>query len=85
LRTGIDPHDIRPMDVISKISPRPLLIVHCMGDRTVPPDNSDRNFAAAGEPKQFWRIPTGGHIDGIKVARDEYERRVGQFFENSLR
>ena len=85
LRTGIDANHIRPMDVMSKISPRPLLIVHCMGDKVVPPDNSDRNFAAAREPKQFWRIPTGGHIDGIKVARDEYQRRVSQFFQDSLR
>lgn len=85
LRTGVDPNRIRPMDVIAKISPRPLLIVHCMEDKVVPPDNSDRNFAAAGEPKQFWRIPTGGHIDGIRVAREEYRRRVGDFFEQNLR
>jgi fermentation-respiration switch protein FrsA (DUF1100 family) len=85
LRTGLDPSRIRPMDVVAKISPRPLLVIHCMEDKVVPPDNSDRNFAAAGEPKQFWRIPTGGHIDGIKVARDEYQRRVAQFFEETLK
>jgi hypothetical protein len=37
------------------------------------------------EPKKFWRIPAGDHVEGLKVAGQEYERRVSQFFENSLR
>ena len=84
LRTGIDANTIRPMDVAGRISPRPLLVIHCMEDKVVPPDNSDRNFAAAREPKQFWRVPSGGHIAAFKVARDEYERRVTRFFEDNL-
>jgi fermentation-respiration switch protein FrsA (DUF1100 family) len=85
LRTGIDVGRIRPSDVIARISPRPLLIVHCMDDKVAPPDNSERNFAAAKEPKQFWRIPSGGHVNGLKAAGREYELRVGQFFAESLR
>src|SRR5674476_267275 len=68
LRTGIDVSRIRPADVIARISPRPLLIVHCMDDKVARPDNSERNFAAAKEPKQFWRIPSGGHVNGLKAA-----------------
>jgi fermentation-respiration switch protein FrsA (DUF1100 family) len=83
-RTGIDATRIRPVDVVARIAPRPLLIIHCMGDRVVPPVNSERNFQAAGEPKSIWRIPTGGHIAGHVVARQEYERRVIEFFDQSL-
>ena len=83
-RTGIDATRIRPVDVVARIAPRPLLIIHCMGDRVVPPVNSERNFMAAGEPKSIWRIPTGGHIAGHTVARQEYERRVIEFFDRSL-
>ena len=85
LRTGIDVNRIRPVDVVGRISPRPLLVIHCIGDRVVPPENSERNFLAAGEPKQFWRIPTGGHVDGLNVAGVEYEKRVSRFFQDSLR
>ena len=85
LRTGINANEIRPMDAMARISPRPVLIVHCMEDKVVPPDNSDRNYAAAREPKQFWRISEGGHIAGHKVVPQEYERRVAQFFEDSLK
>ncbi len=84
LRTGLDPNMIRPMDVVARISPRPLLIIHCMQDTVVPPGNSERIFAAARQPKQFWRIPTGGHVKGHDIAREEYERRVGEFFDAAL-
>src|ERR1019366_8925015 len=83
-RVGINVKRIRPVDVVARIAPWPLLIIHCMGDRVVPPVHSARNFKAAGEPKSIWRIPTGGHIDGHTVARQEYERRVIEFFDQGL-
>ena len=55
-----------------------------MGDRIVPPVNSERNFEAAGEPKSIWRMPAGGHVNGHVVARQEYERRVIGFFDHTL-
>src|ERR1017187_6621374 len=83
-RKGVDVKRIRPVDVVARIAPRPLLIIQCIGDRVVPPVNSERNFKAAGDPKSIWRIPTGGHIDGYALARQEYERRVIEFFDKSL-
>jgi len=85
LRTGIDVNRIRPVDVIARISPRPLLIVHCLNDKTLPPDNSERNFAAAQEPKHLWLISACGHTDGLATAGPEYERYVGGFFQEGLR
>lgn len=84
LRTGENVRGVRPMDEIARIAPRPVFIIHCMGDKVVPPANSERNFAAAREPKQVWWIPTGGHIDGHTVAKEEYERRVDEFFDHAL-
>ena len=69
---------------MARIGPRPQLIIQCMGDRVVPPVNSERNFQAAADPKSIWRIPTGGHIDGYALARQEFERRVIEFFDKSL-
>ena len=83
-RTGVDVKQIRPVDVVARIAPRPVLFIHCMGDMVVPPANSERNFAAAGDPKSIWRIPAGGHANGHRVARQEYERRVIEFFDQSL-
>lgn len=75
----------RPVDVIGRISPRPILIIHGLDDRQIPPDHSARLFAAAGEPKELWLMPGAGH--GLsKWERDpvEYERRVVAFFRQYL-
>ena len=85
LRAGINVNRVRPMDVIARISPRPLLIIHDADDTVVPADNSLRNYAAAREPKQLWLVPGSGHGNAHTTAKAEYERRVTAFFENALR
>ena len=44
-----------------RISPRPLLLVHCEGDQQVPPHVSQRIYTEAREPKSFWLLPGGDH------------------------
>jgi fermentation-respiration switch protein FrsA (DUF1100 family) len=83
-RAGIDVGGVRPMDVISRISPRPILIIHGLAEYVVPVENSRRNFAAAREPKQLWLVPGAGHVQAHTVAKAEYERRVVQFFNAAL-
>lgn len=52
----------------------PLLIVHGAQDQTIPIAFGEKLFALAHEPKQFVRIPDGGHDDlgnfgAIEIAR----------------
>jgi fermentation-respiration switch protein FrsA (DUF1100 family) len=76
---------VRPMDVIGKISSRPLLIIHENGDSIVPVDNSFRNFAAAGQPKELWLVPGSEHGQAQTSAKREYQARVTRFFQAALR
>ncbi len=46
-RIGVSITDVRPMDVIGRISPRPILMIHFIGDALVPPDNTQRNLSRA--------------------------------------
>jgi uncharacterized protein len=85
LRAGINANQVRPVDVIGQISPRPLLIIHEQGDAVVPPDNSMRNFAAAGEPKQIWWVPGASHAQAQTIAKSDYQAHVTTFFETALR
>ena len=85
LRTGVDLRRVRPIDAVDRLGPRPLFVIHCMGDRFIPPDHSDRIFARAKEPKQIWRIPIGGHIDGRVIASGEFGRRVVAFFRRAIK
>lgn len=83
-RAGIDVDKIRPVDVIGKISPRPILIIHGLADKVVPVSNSERNFEAAREPKELWLVPGAKHGDAHTVAKAEYEKKVIAFFEKGL-
>jgi dipeptidyl aminopeptidase/acylaminoacyl peptidase len=83
-RAGIDVNGVRPMDVVSRISPRPILIIHGLADYIVPVENSRRNFAAARQPKKLWLVPGAGHGKAHTVAKAEYERRVIGFFDAAL-
>lgn len=75
----------RPIDVVGRIAPRPLLIIHGLADQQVPPAHSERLFAAAGEPKELWLVPGAGHgLSKWQLAPAEYERRVVTFFRRNL-
>ena len=49
-----------PLAAARKLAGRPLLMINGRGDRTVRPDQAERLFAAAGEPKTLRWYP-GGH------------------------
>lgn len=83
-RTGVTVSDVRPIAAIEAISPRPLLIIHGEDDTKVPLAHGEALFAAAGEPKELWRIPGAEHNMGLSVAPEEYERRVVEFFRQHL-
>ncbi len=69
-------------ELIPKIAPRPILLIHA-GSRDVGTLNP-AYYRAAGAPKQIWRVPAGGHTDGIDVRPREYERRVVGFLDDAL-
>ena len=83
-RAGIDIAKVRPVDVVSEISPRPILIIHGLADEVVPVTNSERNFAAAREPKELWLVPNAGHGKAHDEDKADYEKKVIGFFDSAL-
>lgn len=49
------------LSAVSKISPRPLLIVHGTRDQVVPFDHAERLYEAAGEPKSLYVVEDADH------------------------
>jgi pimeloyl-ACP methyl ester carboxylesterase len=56
---------IRPIDIVDKISPTPILFVHGEKDWLVKPSHSQRLFERARPPKALAIIKDGGHAERI--------------------
>lgn len=84
-RTGQRMTTVRATDAASQIAPRPLLLIHGTADADVPPANSERILAAAGEPKELVLVPGATHGMPIwSVDKAAFERRVLDFFARAL-
>ncbi len=81
---GVSLNTARPIAVVARISPRPILFIHGLADTYIPPTNSIRLYWAARPPKTLWLIPGVGHTGGYAVMCAAYEQRVVRFFRRSI-
>ena len=84
-RTGITPSHLVPLEVVDRISPRPLLLIHGTADTSINYEASQALYAQAREPKELWLIPDIGHTQGAQKVPEEYAARIGAFFDRWLR
>jgi len=80
LRLKVNLWAFAPVRVIGRISPRPIYIIQAQMDRRTPLEDGEILYRAAGEPKDWWVVPGADHGKPWEVAREEYERRMSQFF-----
>ena len=60
---------VDPMRAIRALAGRPLLMVHGRRDRTILPEQAERLFAAAGEPKEIQWWDAGHYLPDAAVDR----------------
>lgn len=82
--SGVALQQIRPVAVIARISPRPVLIIQGEQDTYVPAESASQLYAAAGEPRSFWIGPGMGHVMMFNKMAAEYESRVIDFYDKYL-
>ena len=85
LEIGIHASAITPRRYIGGISPRPLLIIHGLADKLIPPTQAKSNYAAARRPKELWLVNGADHCACRAVAEALYERRVAAFLRRCVR
>lgn len=78
---GFDWREGHPAEVVAKLAPRPLFIIHAQEDRLTRVENAHVLFKAARHPKELWIQPGIGHVEGYGVYGPEYERRVLEFLD----
>lgn len=83
-RAGIDVEGFQPESSISRLGPRPILIIQGARDRVVPVSDALRLYAAAHQPKSLWLIDGADHGRYIESEPVEYERRLVAFFTGAL-
>ncbi len=84
LQAGVEISTVRPVEVIGKLSPRPVLLIHGAKDDLLPARNSLELYAAAGEPKELVIYPGVGHGGFIFQEPKLYPKKVGAFLEKYL-
>ncbi len=63
----------------------PKLFIAGAKDRHTKLTESRELFEAASEPKKLWVVEEAAHVDVHTVAKEEYERRILDFFDKRLR
>jgi fermentation-respiration switch protein FrsA (DUF1100 family) len=75
--------DYRPIDVITRISPLPLLIIHSRDDEVIPVHHALELYDAAREPKQLWLLDNVRHIAAF--AFEKNRERLVQYLEKVMK
>jgi len=81
---GVTPADLRPIDRIADVRAPLLLAAGTRDDRTTIAE-AQAMFARASEPKRFWAVEGGGHVDYEGFAPAEYRNHVLAFMVETLR
>ncbi|MFQ5559855.1 MAG: alpha/beta hydrolase [Nitrospinota bacterium] len=68
-----------PKKVIPTITPVPLLVIHGTNDRVIPFKQGYEIHRLAKEPKYFWKIPGGSHIDSMIQHNHLYRDKLKEF------
>jgi len=84
IQTGIHLDEINPMSDIAQISPRPVYIVHSLGDTVAPPDAGEKLFNAAHEPRFLWEENNAAHLSIHVLNERRYKQRLIGFFDEWL-
>ncbi|MDH5542506.1 MAG: alpha/beta hydrolase [Nitrospinota bacterium] len=71
-----------PIKRVKEISPTPLLVIHGNSDEEVPFSHGEKIFEEAGEPKTFWAVPGGMHIDAMTEGKHggKFRQQLLEFF-----
>jgi pimeloyl-ACP methyl ester carboxylesterase len=82
---GIDLSQIRPIDVIASISPRPVMLICGDQDEVVLPLNTSELYAAASTPKEIYIIAGAGHGGYLDLDPVHYPEAVLAFLDQVWR
>lgn len=82
LTTGLDMSVLSPLSVISKIAPRPILLIY--GSKEPSFNGAHLELAAAGSNATLWEVPGATHGSYIDTDPTDYKAKVTAFIMSAL-
>ena len=83
--TGLKIHQVRPIDDVLRIAPRPVLLVHGAKDHMVHAFNSIKLYNATEGPRGLYILPNIRHAELSSVDPNEFATRVTGFLDWAVR
>ncbi|WP_299024198.1 alpha/beta fold hydrolase [uncultured Thermanaerothrix sp.] len=83
-RKGFSRDEVRPLDVVHRLTPRPILFVFSRADRRIPPEEAERLYTAAREPKAIIWLPKATHEQVRSPGLDHLMPQLVHFFRTTL-
>ena len=78
---GLDMETVSPQQAV-ETTKTPILLIHGLSDRNIPPYHSDEIQAHNRADIAVWKVPGAVHTAAHKVAPVEFEARVLNWFES---
>jgi fermentation-respiration switch protein FrsA (DUF1100 family) len=86
--TGLNSSAVSPIDALTKLSPRPLLLIHSVDDNAISVENSqnlfDTYYPLAGENAEIWKTSGVGHVGSYDAFQNDYMTRVLAFLSKAM-
>ena len=77
--------EVRPAQIISRLAPRPVLIISDLRDALADePYDGEHLYRAAGSPKELWQVAEATHVNAFGVDPAAWSDRVGNFLDTYL-
>ncbi len=73
-----------PGEVIHRLSPTPLLIIHGTHDRVIPYAHGRRLYEAAENPKMMWTVDQGHHTSAFTTQGAIYRQKLTDYLHTIL-
>ena len=84
LRYGYSYAQVRPLDAIAGLAPRPVLLLHGTRDRVIPYAHAEQLADAAGPACTLVTFPGADHCEAYFTDRPGYIARVDAFLRSAL-
>jgi fermentation-respiration switch protein FrsA (DUF1100 family) len=83
---GVDFTDIKPVEHLADIAPRPILFIHGEDDGMMNAEHARRLQQASANPdNELWIVSGAEHTRAYKTSPEEYMEKVTGFFDGALK